>query len=443
MRKNEQQQRQERRQQERIDPRVRLFTPQQALHDAVTLIDHVRFDQLGCSRDRFSADHCPVITVGGSYPGFLSAFARVLFPHVVDMAYAASAPMAFYAQTVDRDAYYDHITHVADLTLPGCARAVRDSLLTVRNSILGSDDVDPEDGDFLHSAAVGVCPGTVPDYIRYCCPSGDDGDDGDEDVIGDDDGDDDARKRRMKLRMAEELMMVVGYTFANDNMADYPPGTDTRLYRACQTFTSQHLSAEERVKTFLVERLNHTATPPAPSCWNMSGQLPSGPHATISSGDWSGVGTGPNGESWDFQTCTLLVEAIAFSGRSMFPPREWTMGWLDRHCRRRFGGGVRPRPHDLVRRYGFDDLVGRNVTRILFTNGLRDGWSVAGIQANLSDTLVALNFPNGAHHSDLSHAGPTPTDTDDIKEGYGRIVTILSTWLDDVRQGQHDDDAGR
>ena len=49
---------------------------------------------------------CPVITVGGSYPGWLSAMMRLRYPEVVDMAYAGSAPMLFYSQLVDQAAYY-------------------------------------------------------------------------------------------------------------------------------------------------------------------------------------------------------------------------------------------------------------------------------------------------------------------------------------------------
>ena len=80
------------------DPRVKLFTSEQALHDAMVLLDHIRTD-LGCSSRKnyvvgataSSPLYCPVIAVGGSYPGFLAAFARILFPDMVDMAYAASA----------------------------------------------------------------------------------------------------------------------------------------------------------------------------------------------------------------------------------------------------------------------------------------------------------------------------------------------------------------
>jgi lysosomal Pro-X carboxypeptidase len=37
---------------------------------------------------------------------------------------------------------------------------------------------------------------------------------------------------------------------------------------------------------------------------------------------------------------------------------------------------------------------------------------------NVSNTVTAINFINGAHHSDLSHVGPSDADTDDIKHGY-------------------------
>ena len=167
----------------------------------------------------------------------------------------------------------------------------------------------------------------------------------------------------------------------------------------------------------------------------MTGQLPTGTNATISSGDWSGVGTGTNGESWDFQTCTREVEAIGFSEASMFPKRSWSLDWLTRHCQSRFG--VTPAPFSMVRRWKFDRLVETNVTRIIFTNGLKDGWSVGGFTSNLSDSLPILNFPNGAHHSDLSGRGPSDQDTKDIQEGFKTIADIIGKWLDEIRATQN------
>jgi lysosomal Pro-X carboxypeptidase len=322
-------------------------------------------------------------------PGFLSAMARILFPSLVDMAYAASAPMKFYAQHTGSYAYYDHISSVAEKAHAGCAQAVSQALNEVVS--IYHKKQPPYDG-----TDIGACKGTLPDYIH-------------------DTG-----------TFLDELIMLVGYTFANDNMAYYPPSKDTRLYQACEIFSSNEKSSLDKVRAYLVKSLAGKDD----DCFDMQLQLPTGPNATISGGDWSGVGTGQGGESWDFQTCTLLVETIAFGPNSMFPTREWTMDWLTDHCQSRFG--VTPRPHELVDRWHFDDLKNGKHSNILFTNGLQDGWSVSGIQTNLSDSLLALNFPNGAHHSDLSHRGPSEDDTEDIQQGFRQIQSILGSWLEEL-----------
>lgn len=378
------------------DPREKLFTSKQALQDAMRLTQHYQ-NHLGCSLNRTSPSYCPVITVGGSYPGWLSAMARLLFPEVVDMAYAASAPMTFYSQQVDSGAYYEHISAVAEKSLPGCAANVKKALHIVDAVCrkLSVDDIDNMAQD------LGFCPDTVPEYITS-----------------------------MSI-LVEEVFMVVGYTFANDNMANYPPNNTTRLYKACETFASIHLDPVQKVREFILQHLAGKGD----DCVDMSLQLPTGPNATISAGDWSGVGTGQSGESWDFQTCTLLIEKIAYSSSSMFPPRNWTMDWMADHCQKRFG--VTPQPTQLVEAWRFDDLAGStNATHIIFTNGLNDGWSVGGIKSNLSETLLVLNFENGAHHSDLSHQGPSDLDTPDIVEGFVKIRAILSDWLNETRREQ-------
>jgi hypothetical protein len=68
---------------------------------------------------------------------------------------------------------------------------------------------------------------------------------------------------------------------------------------------------------------------------------------------------------------------------------------------------------------------------------LNDGWSVGGITQNISDTLLVLNFENGAHHSDLSAVGPSDRDTLDIQHGYVQIASILKEWLDSLSQHEH------
>lgn len=56
-----------------------LLTPDQTLRDVARFIQHKRHE-LGCSLQRSSRRYCPAITVGGSYPGFLSGLMRFAHP---------------------------------------------------------------------------------------------------------------------------------------------------------------------------------------------------------------------------------------------------------------------------------------------------------------------------------------------------------------------------
>jgi len=51
----------------------------------------------------------------------------------------------------------------------------------------------------------------------------------------------------------------------------------------------------------------------------------------------------------------------------------------------------------------------------------------------LVDLIVAINFPNGAHHSNLSHGGPSAKDTEDIQHGFDQITNHLSFWLEGMK----------
>lgn len=376
------------------DPRIKLLTYEQALYDAVQLVQHVRYDELNCSKDPFSEEYCPIIAVGGSYSGFLSAMARIMFPHIIDISYSGSAPMKFYSQQTNPNAYYNHITHVAEDAVPGCSKAVKDTLLFVQRQV--------PTFRYINETLLGICSNTIPIYAQ----------------------------RNITIFL-QELFMMVGYSFANDNMAYYPPSPDRKLVKACRIFMDTNTSPFKRLSKYLIQSLGDKADD---NCFNMSTQLPAGANATISGGDWSGVSTGFEGDSWDFQTCTLLVEQISFGPESMFPVRTWTFDWLIHHCAMRFNDVV-PQPYNLNQRWKINDLLLSNTSYILFTNGLKDGWSVGGIQQNLSDNVVAINFPNGAHHSDLSHIGPTVNDTSDIQEGFRRIRSLFALWLNERKSG--------
>jgi pimeloyl-ACP methyl ester carboxylesterase len=173
-----------------------LLTPPQALADAAAFIE-AKLVELRCS-GRGGEPRCPVVTVGGSYPAWLAAMMRIRYPALVDMAYAASAPMAFYSQAVDQYAYYKVITESAEKASPGCAPAVR----SVLAATLATAD------KALITARLNLCT-PLPEYLAQ----------GDGALLRD------------------ELSMVVMYSFANLNMANWPP-PDTRLRAACDAIVA-------------------------------------------------------------------------------------------------------------------------------------------------------------------------------------------------------------
>jgi hypothetical protein len=371
---------------------IGLLTSEQAMADALQLLEHIQ-KELKCSLDRSSKHYCPVITVGGSYPGFLSALLRIAFPDKIDMSYAASAPLHLYAQDVDPNAYFDLVTRVAEQTSEGCASAVRDAVEEARATVLSSNSFSDE------ATRMGICADHIPDYIQS------------------------------KEIFARELTLLVGENFADFNMENYPPGADTALAKACFIFQDDSLDIYGTMDHFfqLVDVANGGA--PNKCGYDMRTQLSGGANATISGADWTGSGDGMTARSWEFQCCTELIVQTSFSEASMFYPREWTLEWVTEHCQSRFG--VDPTPTHLVDKFGFDDLS--NSSRIIFTNGLNDGWSASSILKSIPPGIVALNFPNGAHHSELNHDGPSEADTEDIRQGYVQITEQLGMWLDEVK----------
>jgi hypothetical protein len=213
-------------------------------------------------------------------------------------------------------------------------------------------------------------------------------------------------------------------------MQNYPPGAFTSLSRACRTFTASHGSSWETLASFLK---GFSIDAASSGCYNVSLQLPAGANATVSSGDWSGVGSGADGSSWDFETCSLLIERISTNNvTDMFLPRAFTLEWLNTHCKSRFN--IEPQPRQLADLWGFDqDRLPHVTDHIVFTNGLNDGWSAGGIIGNLSDTLLAFNAETGAHHSDLSHDWPSSTDTADVVLLREQVASVITAWLEQLK----------
>lgn len=377
----------------------KYHTAKQSIWDHLAIVIDYQ-EKLGCSKDKKSKKYCPVISVGGSYPGFLSAIMRTHYPEHVDIGYASSAPLLLYGMEQSQWVYMEKVTNVTDIASPGCADAVRTTLAEVDEAIRASDDPI----EFAENE-LNICPGSLPHYIK----SND--------------------------MLSKEAMMIVEYTFADYNMFYFPPQEDRDLAQVCKSvFQNDTLDsplAKMREFWWWVE----SGYDPTNVCFDMSSQLPDGKHPRISGSDWSGIGQGFDGFSFDFHCCSTLTPAVGFSHQSMFPYREWTLEWLTDHCLDRFD--VIPDTGKLVKEFKFDDLVGAGASRILFTNGMHDIWSEGSYLESLSDSIIAINIEDGAHHSDLGNIGGTKA----LEEAQVEIEMILAEWLHEVNSKMTDYEA--
>ncbi|NXI68716.1 PCP carboxypeptidase, partial [Anseranas semipalmata] len=130
-----------------------------------------------------------------------------------------------------------------------------------------------------------------------------------------------------------------------------------------------------------------------------------------------------------FQVCTEMVMPMCTDGvNDMFEPQKWDFDALSEECFRLWG--VRPRPSWILSMYG-----GKNISshsNIIFSNGGLDPWSAGGVTQNISDSLVAIMIPDGAHHLDLRSRNPS--DPKSVQQARVLEVHYMKQWIEKARR---------
>jgi hypothetical protein len=281
---------------------------------------------------------------------------------------------------------------VADVASPGCSDAVRNTMYSVRDALL-DNDFGGHVADEMHNVhaaarAIGVCTHTLPHYIT--------------------------EENDVYTLASEAVVYLVPAIFADFNMAFYPPsfgknlGNSTKstkrptaLDRACAIFQDVNTNPMDKMKRFydLRNRVEYGSDEQSGddeemSCFDITQELPAGRHARIMGADWSGSGGGLTGEIWEFQCCKDLIIRTGYSDASMFIDREWSYFWHQQHCHDRFPD-TPVEPFRMVNEWHFDQIT-KTGSKILFTNGMNDGWSTSSIlDVDGNPDLAVVNFPNG------------------------------------------------
>ncbi|XP_051005277.1 lysosomal Pro-X carboxypeptidase-like [Acomys russatus] len=346
---------------------LNFLTSEQALADFAELIRHLKRTVPGASDQ-------PVIAIGGSYGGMLAAWFRMKYPHLAVGALAASAPIWQFEELTPCGVFMKIVTE-----------DFRKGSVTCSESILRSWGAINR----LSNTGSGLLWLT---RVFHLCTSLNS-----EDIP------------RLKDWLSE--------TWVNLAMVNYPypanflkPLPSWPIKVVCQYLKNPYMSDSLLVQN-IYQALN--------VYYNYSGQSECN---NIFETTIANLGS----RVWGYQTCTEIVLPFCTNGiDDMFEPRAWDLQKYSDDCYKQWG--VRPRPSWITTVYGGKNILSHS--NIIFSNGDLDPWSGGGVTEDLSDTLVAVNIPQGAHHLDLRFS--TATDPASLQLARSVEVRHMKQWISD------------
>nr|ACF82763.1 unknown [Zea mays] len=296
---------------------------------------------------------------------------RLKYPHIAIGALASSAPILQFEDIVPSTIFYDLVSDDFRRESLSCFLTIKDSWKEL------DDQANEQDGLLKLSKTFHLC--------QTLKTSGDLSD---------------------WLSSAYSYLAMVDYPLPSEFLMPLPANP---IKEVCRNIDSQPKGTGtlERIYAGVNVYYNYTGTV---DCFDLNDD----PH---------GMG------GWDWQACTEMVMPMSYSEqRSMYPPYKFDYASYAEDCIKSYG--VRPRPKWITTEFG-----GHNITKVLenfgsniiFFNGLLDPWSGGGVLKNISESVVAIVAPLGAHHIDLRPA--TPDDPDWLVALRESELEIISGWL--------------
>ncbi|XP_056684789.1 uncharacterized protein [Spinacia oleracea] len=282
-------------------------------------------------KKRLNAHYSPVIVFGGSYGGMLASWFRLKYPHIALGALASSAPVLYFDDIISPDrGYFFVVTKDFKEASKSCYKTIQKSWAEIDK--IGSN---PNGLSYL-SRLFNTCmqlqdTKTLKDYL-------------------------------------ENIYEVVAQY---SNMKKSPS-------IICKGIDHQGKNGKNdilgRIYQGVVAYLNGTQH----NCTNTN---------------YFQQSLGETGVGYTWQTCSEMVMPIApgTSKRSMFPPQAFNLQDFMQSCKSNYN--VMPRPNWITTYYGGHDMklvIERFGSNIIFSNGLKDPYSSAGVLHNLNNNIVAL-----------------------------------------------------
>jgi serine protease 16 len=335
--------------------------------------------------DDSSAEYSKVVTFGGSYPGMLTAWSRVKYPHLIHAAVASSAPVR---AEVDMRGYYDVVGDALRETDIGgsdeCYEAVSHAFSVDLSKLLQT-----KSGRRSLETKFNLCGDKALDEF------------GGRDGFG-------------------EVLRAMFPAQNNDPSCGEDDPNCFNIAKACKTMTSNENKLDALAK--------HVSNVFQGACVALDGaeymrELESTVPNPLGEGE----------RQWTWQTCTefAFFQTCEKDSRCPFKLDPPTMPlesyfWI---CGEVFGISAETVTQSVQRsniRYGSDAPGG---TRILFPSGSVDPWIANSFTSDgfAPKWEPAFVVPGASHHS-WTHP-PKDTDTEAVVDARKRIETRVDAWL--------------
>ncbi|XP_060082693.1 putative serine protease K12H4.7 [Ylistrum balloti] len=360
-----------------------FLSSEQALADLAYFITY--------AKQKFGLEESKLITFGGSYPGSLSAWFRLKYPHLVDGAVASSAPIKAVLNFYE---YLGVVTNSLATTGQSCNKnvaAATDDLASKLQTAAGHtalktmfnmcDDLDPSDPDYKLDVAnlVSSLVGNFEGVVQY-----------------------NKDNRAFEGAVATNITVDTLCEVMNDASVGDPLNRYAKVNEMILTaYSEKCLDYKYRA---MIEDLQKTS-------WNSS--------------------AGEGGRQWTYQTCTefAFFQSSDLSNKTQPFGSFFPLNFSIQQCIDIFGAKFN---RDLIQsgvnrtntNYGGESL---KVTKVAFPNGSIDPWHALGIVDDSVAGSTAIYIDGTAHCANMYPS--TDSDPAELTKARQVITGLISAWI--------------
>ncbi|XP_072049545.1 LOW QUALITY PROTEIN: putative serine protease K12H4.7 [Amphiura filiformis] len=329
------------------------------------------------------------VSFGGSYPGSLSAWFRLKYPHLVDVAVATSAPVQ---AVMDFRGYLD---------------VVRDSLATSKLGTKCNDNILSAVNQLNELLLHQVGWKTISDMFKLCKP-----------LTGSKKND----VANLKETLAGNFMGVVQYN--KDNRAfEGAVGTEITIDTLCGIMGNDsykdNLTKYAAINSLILETYGE-------KCLDVSYDDMIKAMREVS---WKSS-AGEGGRQWVYQTCTEFgFFQTSDSNNQPFGADSFPLSFSLQQCMDIYGKhfNITTLAQGIERTNTNYGGTGIRATKVIYPNGSIDPWHALGILYDIPTEQKAIYINGTAHCANMYPA--LPNDPPELVKAREMIYTLIQTYL--------------